>query len=150
MNTSDKAPPLPRITTRQRKILAACMSGVKLEMQFAASGGGLYGDVQKLRSLGLLKRVPHPSVKDAMKEPADGIEITDLGRKALEHAEPVVTRASYRRAVEFIALNDSAADGPNEKDIAEYPTTALVADVFGKSCEEVAAAVARFRKENDV
>lgn len=70
-----------KLTTRQRKILETCASGVKLEKQFSASG--LYNDVQKLRSAGYLNRVDHPTVKDSMGYPADAYEITEAGRTAI-------------------------------------------------------------------
>jgi len=54
------------------------------------------------------------------------------------------TRAYYR-AVAWIACNDSDADGPNTDLIADYITTALVADIFGGTTESVAIDVAALR-----
>jgi hypothetical protein len=54
--------------------------------------------------------------------------------------------ASYRFAVEWIALNDE----PTERDpemVASLISTALIADLFGKPQEKVAADVIRYRKK---
>lgn len=58
------------------------------------------------------------------------------------------TRA-YWRAVVWIALNDSTADGDDETLIADYITTCLVADTFGGSPQSVATDVARARRKTD-
>lgn len=61
-----------------------------------------------------------------------------------------VTRPSLRAAVEWIALNDNAADdgaaNPDaERNVAGYVSTLLVADLFGVTAERVAFAVMRVR-----
>lgn len=58
-------------------------------------------------------------------------------------------RASYRHAVEWIALNDE----PNERDpgeVAEATTTSLVADLFGVTPARVAADIIRYRTKREV
>lgn len=58
-------------------------------------------------------------------------------------------RASYRHAVDWIALNDSAADGADVNEIDGYPTTLLVADLFDVTTERVARDIARVRIAED-
>jgi hypothetical protein len=57
---------------------------------------------------------------------------------------------SYRAALEWIALNDDAATddvSPNAQSTVEsYITVKMVADLFGKSAEDVAARVLRRRR----
>jgi hypothetical protein len=55
-----------------------------------------------------------------------------------------VKRASYREAVEWIALNDEPTGGVLE-DVAGYISTLLIADLFGKDPQDVAAAIIRVR-----
>jgi len=56
-------------------------------------------------------------------------------------------RASYKRAIDWIANEDGDADvAARENDMNELSrllTVVFVADLFGKSCEEVARAVKR-------
>lgn len=52
---------------------------------------------------------------------------------------------SYNRAVRWIAYNDNDAE-LDQAAIEEYVTVALIADLFGKSTEKVAADVFRVRK----
>jgi hypothetical protein len=52
---------------------------------------------------------------------------------------------TYNRAVRWIAYNDNDAE-LDQAAIEEYITVALVADLFGKSTESVAADVFRVRK----
>lgn len=52
----------------------------------------------------------------------------------------------YRHAVEWLALNDDAAND-NPEDIARYTTTCLVADLWGKDQAVVGQDVANFRKK---
>lgn len=59
-----------------------------------------------------------------------------------------MNRPSYRRAVEFIALEDSPADRCFEEQLAGNITVALVADLFGKETLEVARAVVRRRQRH--
>lgn len=55
-------------------------------------------------------------------------------------------RASYREAVEWIALNDE----PSNPDVEELLSVALIADIFGATTERVAADIIRYREQNDV
>lgn len=55
-------------------------------------------------------------------------------------------RASYRHAVQWIALNDDPETGDNEEVIADQISVVLVADLFGVTCTKVAADVARERR----
>ncbi len=55
-------------------------------------------------------------------------------------------RASYRKGVEWIAWNDEPEDLDAEV-VAEYVSTGLLADLFGKDVDEVARAVVRKRKQ---
>jgi hypothetical protein len=57
-----------------------------------------------------------------------------------------MTRPTYRAAIAFIALNDNSGNGDSIAEIAEYTTTNLVADVWGKDPKSVARSVARVRK----
>jgi hypothetical protein len=56
-------------------------------------------------------------------------------------------RASYRFAVEWIALNDDAVEMDSEE-VAASISVALVADLFGVDPEKVAADVIRFREKH--
>lgn len=56
--------------------------------------------------------------------------------------------ASYRRGVEWIALNDEAGSSDAE-DVAGYISTLLLADLFGVEPERVARDVVRYR-ENEL
>lgn len=58
-------------------------------------------------------------------------------------------RASYRKAVAWIAYNDSAAEEGNldPEVVSELVSVALVADLFGKEDRKVAEAVVRYRKK---
>lgn len=58
-------------------------------------------------------------------------------------------RASYRHAVDFIALNDNPADGADVNEIDGYATTMLVSDIFDVPVERVAKDVARVRIAED-
>lgn len=55
-------------------------------------------------------------------------------------------RASYRRGVEWVALNDESACMVLEE-IAEVPSLLLLADLFGKSPEAVAKDVLKVREK---
>lgn len=58
-------------------------------------------------------------------------------------------RASYRHAIELIALNDNAGSD-NAKDVDEvfgYFSVGLVADIFGVDQRKVATDVVRARQE---
>ena len=55
--------------------------------------------------------------------------------------------ATYKTAIHWIAFNDNARDGGDEELIANYISTALVADLFGKTVEQVARKVAIARGE---
>lgn len=55
-------------------------------------------------------------------------------------------RASYRKAVEWIAAEDEPED-LNAEEITGYITVHLVADIFGKEPEAVARAIVRKRKQ---
>lgn len=57
-------------------------------------------------------------------------------------------RASYRAGVAWIANNDEPGDRSVES-IGEYISTALVADLFGKTTEQVAKDVLTYRKRED-
>jgi len=59
-------------------------------------------------------------------------------------------RASYREAVEWIALNDGAGDpgALSPEDVACQLSVMLVADLWRKSTLEVARAVVRWRKKH--
>jgi hypothetical protein len=52
--------------------------------------------------------------------------------------------ARYADAIEWVAYNDEP-DDDDASSIAEYITTALVADVFGKDADAVAHDIARQR-----
>ena len=57
-------------------------------------------------------------------------------------------RASYRVGIAWIAENDE----PEELDannVAGYISTGLLADLFGKELDEVAAAVVRYRIKHE-
>jgi hypothetical protein len=58
-------------------------------------------------------------------------------------------RASYRKAIEWIAMNDEP-DSDDRDFVAGMISTMLVADLFGKTPETVAQAVIRYRKRNGV
>ncbi len=55
-------------------------------------------------------------------------------------------RASYRKAVDWIAQNDEPTDA-NPVTIGELISTTLVAEIFGVSTERVAADILRHRKD---
>lgn len=57
-------------------------------------------------------------------------------------------RASYRHAIQWIAVNDSGGDGDalNPDVVAYYVTSLLVADVFGVDEARVGRDVVRARK----
>jgi hypothetical protein len=55
-------------------------------------------------------------------------------------------RPSFTAACGWIAYNDSAADGDDCNAIRDYLTTALVADLFNATTQEVAAKVAKLRR----
>jgi hypothetical protein len=61
-----------------------------------------------------------------------------------------IMAGSYRAAVAWIAENDDAGsdDALNPEVVAGYVTTILVADVWDKEPEEVAAAIVKYRKKN--
>ena len=58
-----------------------------------------------------------------------------------------MNRASYRAAVEWIAVNDSAGDDDAHDPaiVAELVSSALVADIFGIDTERVGRDVVRCR-----
>lgn len=58
-------------------------------------------------------------------------------------------RASYRHAVQWIAVNDNAGNGDTEEEVRGYVTTGLVADLFGKTDEQVARDVMRARQKEE-
>lgn len=57
-------------------------------------------------------------------------------------------RASYREAIAWIALNDSAGDSDALDPVraSELVTAALVADLFGADESRVGADIVRYRK----
>lgn len=59
-------------------------------------------------------------------------------------------RASYREGVAWIACNDDlgSADAMDVEQVAYYISTCLLADLFGKSNEVVAADVVRYRRKH--
>lgn len=60
-------------------------------------------------------------------------------------------RASYKEAIAWIALNDSAADGEAPLDVSittYYLTSLLVADIFSVPEEKVGRDIVSFRKKN--
>lgn len=57
-------------------------------------------------------------------------------------------RPSYRTAVEWIALNDSAGDDATTEDIAGWISTLLAADLFGSEPMVMAADIAAARARN--
>jgi hypothetical protein len=57
-------------------------------------------------------------------------------------------RPSYKAAIHWIALNDEPSD-LNPDSIAEYISTLLVADLFGKPADKVAKDVAKVRLNNN-
>ena len=60
-------------------------------------------------------------------------------------------RASYRAAIEWVALNDSAADDDAlDAEVAgQLITAALVADIFGVTSEKVGRDIVRVRQRED-
>ncbi len=56
---------------------------------------------------------------------------------------------SYDYACAWVALNDNQADGSDIPGIAQYLSTTLVADLFGKSTDQVAHYVAAMRRAED-
>lgn len=60
-------------------------------------------------------------------------------------------RASYRAGVEWIARNDETGDNVlDEKVIAEYISTMLLADLFGLMVQRVAYDIVKFRKKENM
>lgn len=59
-----------------------------------------------------------------------------------------MSRASYRKGVEWIALNDEPEDFDPES-ISEYISTSLLAFLFGKDEIEVGRAIVRYREKLD-
>lgn len=57
-------------------------------------------------------------------------------------------RASYREAIAWVAENDACGDDDacDLEVVESYLTVALVADLFGKTTEEVGQAVVAYRK----
>lgn len=58
-------------------------------------------------------------------------------------------RASYRDAVDFIAMNDNAGDGEaalEEAEVIGYASVLLVASIFGVEQDRVARDVVRLRE----
>ena len=55
-------------------------------------------------------------------------------------------RASYRKAVEWIAHNDEDGSGDGIDGISQYVTTLLVADIFCVEPRRVATDIARARR----
>lgn len=64
-------------------------------------------------------------------------------------AVPKTKRASYRKGIEWIALNDEPDDRDAEN-VAGYISTILLSDLFGKDPDDVARDVVRYRERNDV
>lgn len=60
-------------------------------------------------------------------------------------------RASYREAIAWIALNDSAGndDALDPQVVSELITSVLVAELFDVPMEKVGEDVVRWRKKND-
>lgn len=54
-------------------------------------------------------------------------------------------RASYRAAVEWIALNDDAGNGDTAEIVADYVSVGLIADIFEVPAEKLAADIMRVR-----
>ena len=63
-----------------------------------------------------------------------------MGRKLT-----VTKRATYREAVQWIALNDAPGDDGDVKEVQGYISTLLVADLFGADPYKVAIDVVRTR-----
>ena len=57
----------------------------------------------------------------------------------------MVSNATYNRAVRWIAYNDNDAE-LDQSAIEEYVTVALVADLFGRTTEQVGKDVFNVRK----
>lgn len=59
-------------------------------------------------------------------------------------------RASYREAIEWIALNDGAGDPGwlDEESVSNQVTVCLIADLFDKKQEEIGKAVVTYRKKH--
>lgn len=55
----------------------------------------------------------------------------------------------YRQYVEWIAYNDSDADGPDVELIADYLTTTMLAHVNNLTPDKVAQDVAAMRRERE-
>jgi len=64
----------------------------------------------------------------------------------------MVKRASYRRAVAWIAENDSAGDDNalDPQSVAELVTALLIADLFGVEPAKVGRDVVRYRERHGV
>lgn len=58
-------------------------------------------------------------------------------------------RASYRRGVEFIALNDEPLDR-DETSVRQYISTITLSEVFGKPTDVIAKDVMRIRNHASV
>ena len=56
----------------------------------------------------------------------------------------VTKRASYRKAVEWVALNDEP-EITSADDMSYMISISLIASIFGKTSDEVAKAVIRYR-----
>lgn len=52
----------------------------------------------------------------------------------------------YRKAVEFVALNDGAGDGADPKECSELVTAVLISEVFDVPSAKVGKDIANFRK----
>lgn len=63
-----------------------------------------------------------------------------------------MTSASIRHAIQWIAVNDNPGDdhpgNPDaERNVAGYISTLLVADIFNRKPERIAAAVMKIRRD---
>jgi hypothetical protein len=58
-------------------------------------------------------------------------------------------RASYRRAVEWIALNDDARDAEGLPTLTGYLSVVMTADLWGKAPQVVAADVMAYLNKGD-
>lgn len=95
------------------------------------------------------KIVPNGGESFGGRLPAHGASCDSCAEKAMAAAaKKPAKRASYRLAVAWIAENDSAgeSDALEAGPVSELVTTALVADLFGKTTEEVARAIVAYRK----
>lgn len=107
----------------------------------------------------LLRSIPHPlRPGDSMLDYAEtALELRDskafgtalayVGRCIKSETPEIRTRtkrASYREGVAWIALNDEPGDD-NPDSVSSYISTALLADLFGKTTEQVARDICRYR-----